>query len=109
MPRKVPTYRPPGVPMRAQTAREYDRTPQRRADLGFYNGAPWRRVKASKLRQDPLCEDCLTRGLTVPATHVHHVLERKDRPELAFDPENLQSLCAGCHSREHARRRREGE
>lgn len=55
-----------------------------------------------KLRTDPLCERCKALGDLVPATMVHHKLERADHPDLELELENLESLCASCHSRHHA-------
>jgi 5-methylcytosine-specific restriction endonuclease McrA len=55
----------------------------------------WRRLRKLKLTEDPLCAHCLT---PTPATQVDH----KKPIEQGGDPwewDNLQSLCAGCHSR----------
>jgi 5-methylcytosine-specific restriction protein A len=52
------------------------------------------------LRRNPLCAECYKAGRIVAAEHVHHVIERKQRPELALDPSNLQALCAPCHNRQ---------
>lgn len=77
----------------------------------FYSSRAWRRKRAAKLARDPLCEECLARGLTKGAEHVDHTLDRRDRPDLAFADENLRSLCESCHNRKTARtmarRRRE--
>jgi 5-methylcytosine-specific restriction endonuclease McrA len=35
----------------------------------------------------------------VESREVHHRIPLRDAPELAFDPENLQALCARCHNR----------
>ncbi|MFR4484057.1 HNH endonuclease [Sellimonas intestinalis] len=37
------------------------------------------------------------------ATQVHHIKELKENPELAFDEENLISLCTQCHNIRHGR------
>ena len=39
----------------------------------------------------------------VRATHVHHIQELRDRPDLAFDADNLISLCHTCHEEVHDR------
>lgn len=72
---------------------------QRVEDRKFYNGSTWRKLRALKLSLDPLCVRCEADGLTVVAVHVHHVKARKAHPDLALDIENLQGLCASCHSR----------
>lgn len=65
----------------------------------FYKSAAWRRCRALKLGQDPLCEHCKAADRITPATQVHHVKERRDRPDLAFTLSNLESLCISCHSK----------
>mgnify|MGYP001491951708 CR=1 FL=1 len=39
-----------------------------------------------------------------PATTVHHILHVENRPDLALDDDNLLSVCAACHNREHPER-----
>lgn len=56
---------------------------------------------------DPLCEMCLSRGVTRPAKDVHHIqsfmdtIDMEMRKVLAYDPTNLMSLCDECHSAIH--------
>ena len=59
-------------------------------------------MRLSKLRRNPLCEECLTKGVYVAATHVHHKIEVKDDPSRKLDIDNLQSLCNSCHSSIHS-------
>ena len=78
--------------------------------MAIYNSARWRKLREAKMISDPLCEMCLSRGVTRPATDVHHIqsfMEAEDmetRKVLAFDPTNLMSLCDECHSRIHKRK-----
>lgn len=50
-----------------------------------------------KLSADPLCEQCLAKGLTTAATIVHHI----DEDELNCDEDNLLSVCMSCHEEFH--------
>jgi 5-methylcytosine-specific restriction protein A len=68
----------------------------------IYNSTRWQKLRAEKLMQQPVCEIC-NENL---AEHVHH----KDsfmnyvqdlRVNVAFDSNNLQSVCAQCHSKLH--------
>ena len=102
--KRVPTFRP-AYPLPAPAAdrhRLYDRTRRNRASKDFYNSTPWKRVRSLKLSRDPLCEPCKREGRTMAATTVHHKLPLTERPDLALDLENLESICASCHSRHHA-------
>ena len=55
----------------------------------------WRKVRAIKLRQTPMCERC-----GEPALIVHH----KDQDETNNETDNLESLCNHCHEVEHGRK-----
>ena len=99
MPARIGYHRAPTSPTVVTTHRPP--TPVRRQeDKNFYARAAWRRTRDAKLRVSPLCEGdgCIAR-----ASHVHHVQPRKDRPDLAFDLENLRALCQPCHNREEVR------
>jgi 5-methylcytosine-specific restriction protein A len=68
----------------------------------------WGKLRRLKLSASPLCERCIVEDKIVPATQVHHIksfMEVEDaetRYALAFDYENLQSLCSACHSKLHS-------
>ncbi|WP_366146335.1 HNH endonuclease signature motif containing protein [Limnohabitans sp.] len=70
-------------------------------EVGFYQSANWRRLRASFLRLHPLCRVCAARELTVAATVVDHVLPIKDGGA-RLDAANLQALCVPCHNRKTA-------
>lgn len=64
----------------------------------FYHSDPWLNVREERLRRDHYtCCDCMERYRITgerprPATLVHHVIPRKERPDLALDIDNLRSL-----------------
>lgn len=78
----------------------------RRRDV--YSQAAWKRLRAAKLADQPLCEICLLAGKYIPADHVHHLrtFTRAHNPEarvaLAFDYDNLCSIKDEVHSKYHA-------
>jgi 5-methylcytosine-specific restriction protein A len=59
--------------------------------------AKWRKIRAYKLHQDPICE-LQTHCRYGIATEVHHRIPIRQWPggRLRFD--NLQSVCKPCHS-----------
>jgi 5-methylcytosine-specific restriction protein A len=75
----------------------------------FYNTTRWKRLRAAKVKADPLCQRCLAKGIVKPVDEVHH---RKpfdpDAPDydLIFDFANLISLCYQCHREEQTPLRR---
>jgi 5-methylcytosine-specific restriction endonuclease McrA len=75
----------------------------------FYASVRWRRFRRLYLFDHPMCEECLERGVIVPAVIVHHVKERLDRPDLAYEESNMRALCSPCHTRHHKRGPAAGE
>ena len=67
-------------------------------------GRDWLRLRARKLKQQPLCEDCWAQGVVTAATTVDHVQPFQgpgDPLRLAWG--NLRSLCEACHARKSQR------
>ena len=58
------------------------------------NSAAWQKLRASVLRESPLCEYCLSRSLVTQATDVDHI----DGHPGNNGRSNLQALCHSCHS-----------
>ena len=83
---------------RAAVHRDYGRA--RRGfdtELGFYQSAAWRAVRAAFLREHPLCVQCAARGRVVAAVVVDHVVPIKDGGA-RFDTGNCQALCISHHN-----------
>lgn len=59
-------------------------------------GSGWRKARAAALSRDNgLCQDCLAKGRTTPATQVDHVTRKALGGGDELD--NLRSLCRDCH------------
>ena len=85
----------------------------------IYDSRAWRRKRLEILQRDLFeCQDCRDRlerankeGIALSgedrkirrAKEVHHIKELRDHPELAFDDDNLISLCTQCHNLRHGR------
>ena len=67
------------------------------AEVGFYQSAKWRAVRAAYLREHPVCVRCAARGRVVAAVVVDHVVPIKDGGA-RFDAQNLQALCIPDHN-----------
>ncbi len=74
----------------------------------FYHSREWKRIRQMALQRDGgMCQNCMERmreGIGIRphrATMVHHIIPRTERPDLALVLDNLRSLCAECHEREH--------
>ncbi|MCM1369840.1 MAG: HNH endonuclease [Candidatus Amulumruptor caecigallinarius] len=71
------------------------------------NTPEWRRLRRGQLDKHPFCEDCLAEGIYTPAEEVHHVIpvesvaDAESMRRVAFDRNNLVSLCVACHHKRH--------
>ncbi len=68
----------------------------------FYQSRKWRPLRALKLQKDPLCEECMRKGMLVPAQMVDHIIPI-NKGGAPLDLNNLQSLCNHCHAVKTAR------
>jgi 5-methylcytosine-specific restriction protein A len=64
----------------------------------LYDGVLWRALRRRHLASKPLCEGCRRLGRDTAATVVHHKIAHNDDMDLFLSPDNLESLCASCHS-----------
>jgi len=60
-------------------------------------GHDWRKLSIHKRTLDPLCEHCMTKDITRPATEVHHIESIARAPHKRLDITNLMSVCHACH------------
>ena len=68
----------------------------------FYKSAAWKKKRLLILRRDSYqCQDCKRYGRIRQAVTVHHIQHLDECPELAFQSDNLISLCAECHNKRH--------
>lgn len=68
----------------------------------FYQSTAWRKLRAVKLKQSPMCEQCERNGRITPAQMVDHIVPI-NKGGASLDIENLQSLCNACHNRKSAK------
>jgi predicted kinase len=83
---------------RIAARRDADKVGAGRFDDAFTSDRRWRRLRKMYITAHPLCSECLKRGRTVPASEVDHRIPRRDRPDLAFEWDNLDGLCKTHHS-----------
>ena len=91
MPVRIGSSRPGHLP---DPRKAYEADASRAADRAFYKSPAWRSCREAVLAANPVCNECRR----VPAEQVHHRLERRDRPDLAFTASNLEALCLPCHN-----------
>jgi 5-methylcytosine-specific restriction enzyme A len=97
MSQAAPKFRPPQAP----TRQGFDRWRGSAAQRGYDHA--WTLLRQRKVRQDPLCEDCLLEGRTTPAAEVDHVIPIAKDPSLRLEISNLRSLCKSHHVRKTRR------
>ena len=104
MPRRPPTFRPPGHRTEHQRKADLDKHRRTPAERGY--DAAWRRVRAAFLREHPLCEcdDCRAGANRItPATVVDHIVPIEEAPGLRLVWSNLRAMAKACHDRRTAR------
>jgi len=94
MPRRIPTFRPRGLPRRGEQ--------RPNAAARGYCSAAWRRIRLQVIARDGgVCQLCggLVQGCDRDA-HIDHIVEKADGGSDAL--ENLRLVHRSCHSRRHA-------
>lgn len=68
----------------------------------IYQTTKWRRKREQILKRDKYqCTICKRYGKMRQAAVVHHIKPLQEYPELAWDDDNLTSLCRKCHEMVH--------
>jgi len=73
----------------------------------YYSTRRWRKLREFKLQNNPLCEMCEKKERVTPATEVHHIVKfssgdnEEEKNRLAYDYNNLMSICDCCHREIH--------
>jgi len=62
----------------------------------LYKTGTWSALRASQLRQQPLCETCLASNRIVAAIVAHHIVPHKGDKNKFYNGK-LKSLCKKCH------------
>ena len=76
--------------------------------MGFdYTSRRWEHKRADILRRDGYrCVWCRRYGRRRQAVVVHHIKHVDEFPELAYEDNNLVSLCQACHNKAHPEKAR---
>lgn len=100
VPKRIPTHRPKGMPTRREQNAAYDKARNEDEIRRQYNSNRWRTLRVHILDRDPFCVRCLRAEppLRTPSTTVNHIKKARDFPEMFFDDNNLEGVCAPCHS-----------
>ena len=93
--KKKRAYEPGRQPAAVQPASTYGRDER-------YHTPAWRQLRLVILEREPICRSCRYEDRISRATQIDHI-----RPVTAggnfYDAENLQPLCASCHSSKSAK------
>ena len=85
--------------------REIDTSSKQSIYDTFYNTRAWQRLRRQAIARDNNeCVFCKRAGrLTTKKLEVDHIKQVKDYPELAWELDNLRTLCHDCHDKRHNR------
>lgn len=80
----------------------YDTVFRNKDRVKIYNSKRWKNIReVALIRDECMCIPCKNKGISTIATEVHHKIELSERPDLAYDLDNLESICHACHMSEH--------
>lgn len=69
-----------------------------------YQLKEWKILRSAALKRDNNeCQDCKSVGKFSHAKEVHHIKDKRVRPDLFLDLSNLICLCKDCHNKRHER------
>lgn len=77
---------------------------QTKEDNSFYHTKAWRQLRKVWITSNPLCAECLDKGITKAARIVDHVIPIRLGGE-RLSQSNLQSLCTSCHNSKSSKER----
>ena len=89
------------------TTKKRDKNYNKEAYQDIYNTVRWIKLRNIKFINNPLCEDCLVNDIVKQTEEIHHIIPfdinstKEDIYRLAYDYNNLISLCAKCHHKRH--------
>jgi 5-methylcytosine-specific restriction endonuclease McrA len=77
----------------------------------LYNTKRWQRLRKYIWQRDKgLCQECLKKGIIKQGEAVHHIVELTPEnvldPDVALNPDNLETLCRECHGAKHGKQKR---
>ena len=72
----------------------------------WYHTPQWKIIRRDLLNRKPYCVFCYEKGIQTQATVADHIEPHRGDYKLFFNLDNLQPLCATCHSGEKKRRER---
>ena len=70
----------------------------------WYSNKRWRSVRASFIKQNPLCVTCEGMGVLKGAEIVDHIIPIRQGGN-EYDVRNLQSMCKVCHDKKSRKER----
>lgn len=79
--------------------RRYSRSAEASRYRKLYHTKRWKALRHWQLQDEPTCRWCGQQGRVTAADTVDHIKPHRGDVALFHDPDNLQSLCASCHSR----------
>jgi len=80
-----------------QGGRDQRRSPEAQVWRRLYNTKRWRETRRAQLARQPLCETCLTMGVTTAATVCNHADKDSKATEAGFFAGPFTSECKPCH------------
>lgn len=88
--------RHPVQPRQREWDKQYDERRGTASSRGY--DRRWYRLRNQFIAENPLCKECMKKGIVKAADEVDHIIPIKVAPHLRLVKTNLQSLCKSCHA-----------
>ncbi|PYE87147.1 HNH endonuclease, partial [Bacillus sp. 196mf] len=94
-----------GGRMQPLTVQEIRKLYEQNKVIKFYKHRYWyKHIRLQALERDNYeCQSCKRLGKYSKGCNVHHIKELRDRPDLGYELDNLETLCIQCHNFEHGK------
>ncbi len=94
------------MPWIEKKKKKRDNIGNRKERQQIYNTPLWKNMRLAHVQQSPLCEVCKIEGKVTLAEDCHHWISFVGKSEeeknlLAFNPDNIVSVCRKCHNEIH--------
>ena len=78
----------------------------------LYNSQKWQKLRQAQLMLQPLCQHCLENGKVTAGEEIHHIVPiskgqtLEEQTYLAYNADNIITLCTECHHKVHNKMKR---
>lgn len=95
------------IQKRPKKKRVYRDTEKNKQIKKVYHSTQWIKLREAFFIENPLCQNCLEKGIIKPTEEIHHIIPiskgetLEEMKTIGYDWNNLRALCRDCHKEIH--------